>query len=535
MLKNGKLSDTSLNNSRERKLSKKNLTFFQMLIMNQLTEKKINSYLLNSNVSLAETLISEMKKEKYSDKVLSKIKNLLTIQVNNPSQRNISLMMLILKQIDYFKKFVILNKVDDLTLRLVCNNMVYLRIRKGEYVFHKDDVADNFYVIIQGQIAIMRPERKERKIEKDSSQKVKEEEKVVCILQNGEYFGDWGLLESKLRYASAFAFVDTDLFYLTRDKFEHSLSKTFRKTNNEQKTFLKESIPPFVKIGQFDFLFKTMTKCFFNKNEIVYKEGDNADKIYLIYEGEFSVRKNEGHGEGDIGKNLTKTIIHLSKGEFVGLETIKNFDHPDEKDLYKFKYETTLISNKDFNILFCLKTEMIKNFYKKEVKDFFLNLYNSRSNIIKNFYTKSIGLKHKFQITFRENIFKLKINTNASLLQSTQSSLNKLMNMERTKETKPKFIRESFSLTNIKTPTKKIFLSPTPVKPVKKIAFSPLTDRLTLSHNTFKYSNHSKSIYDAQCLSTNIFKTISSYSKEKNTYNTGTLSLPLVTNIIYKK
>lgn len=535
MLKNGKLSEVSLNNSRERKFSKKYLTFFQMLIMNQLTEQKINSYLLNSNISLIEMLISEMKKEKYSDKVLSKIKNLLTMQVSNPSQRNISLMMLILKQIDYFKKFLILNKVDDLTLRLVCNNMVYHRVRKGEYVFHKDDVADNFYVIIQGQIAIMRPERKEKKIEKDTNQKVKEEEKVVCILQNGEYFGDWGLLESKLRYASAFAYVDTDLFYLTRDKFEHSLSKTFRKTNNEQKTFLKESIPPFIKIGQFDFLFKTMTKCFYNKNEIVYKEGDIADKIYLIYEGEFAVRKNEGHGEGDIGKNLTKTIIHLSKGEFIGLETIKNFEHSDEKDLYNFKYETTLISNKDFNILFCLKTEMIKNFYKKEVKKFFLNLYNSRSNIIKNFYAKSIGLKQKFQITFRENIFKLKINTNASLLHSTQLSIKKFMNMERIKETKPKFIKESFSLTNIRTPSKKSFLSPTSLKRIKQIKLSPLTDRLTLSNNTFKFSNHSRSINDTQCLNTNVFKTISSYSKEKNTYNTGTLSLPLVTNIIYKK
>ena len=164
-----------------------------------------------------------------------------------------------------------------------------------------------------------------------------------------------------------------------------------------------------------------------------------------------------------------------------------------------------------------------------------MNLYNSRSNIIKNFYTKSIGLKQKFQITFRENIFKLKINTNASLLHSTQLSIKKLMNMERIKETKPKFIKESFSLTNIKTPSKKSFLSPPSLKRIKQIKLSPLTDRRTLSNNTFKFSNHSRSINDTQCLNTNVFKTISSYSKEKNAYNTGTLSLPLVTNIIYKK
>ena len=44
----------------------------------------------------------------------------------------------------------------------------------------------------------------------------------------------------KPRYASAFAYEDTDLFFLTRDKFEHTLSKSLRRTNNEQKEFLKE-------------------------------------------------------------------------------------------------------------------------------------------------------------------------------------------------------------------------------------------------------------------------------------------------------
>ena len=85
---------------RERRTNNnKCLSYFQKLMNNNLTDKKIEETMLQSSVSPPERLIIEMKKLKYSDTVLSKITNLISFQASNPTQRNIPLMMLIMKQL----------------------------------------------------------------------------------------------------------------------------------------------------------------------------------------------------------------------------------------------------------------------------------------------------------------------------------------------------------------------------------------------------------------------------------------------------
>ncbi len=44
-------------------------------------------------------------------------------------------------------------------------------------------------------------------------------ESHIITLEAGQYFGDWGLLEGKLRVASAIAVEDTELFYLDSKVF----------------------------------------------------------------------------------------------------------------------------------------------------------------------------------------------------------------------------------------------------------------------------------------------------------------------------
>ncbi len=64
---------------------------------------------------------------------------------------------------------------------------------------------------------------------------MKPEEKVVIeiremeklVMTNGQYFGDWGILEKRHRTASAFTLEDTDLFYLDAKAFESSFGVYF--------------------------------------------------------------------------------------------------------------------------------------------------------------------------------------------------------------------------------------------------------------------------------------------------------------------
>lgn len=48
-------------------------------------------------------------------------------------------------------------------------------------------------------------------------------EHEVLVLTEGQYFGEWGVLERKLRNASAVAAEDSDIFLLDTKSFEQSL------------------------------------------------------------------------------------------------------------------------------------------------------------------------------------------------------------------------------------------------------------------------------------------------------------------------
>ena len=221
----------------------------------------------------------------------------------------------------------------------------------------------------------------------------------------------------------------------------------------------------------------------------------------------------------------------MAKGEFVGLETIKNFELNEEGEndqINKYKYETTLISNNDFNILFCLKTEMIKNFYKGEVKEFFTNLYSIRNNIISDFYSKSIGLKQKYQITFRENLLKLQMDQKANLLHTTKESLSSLNAKKDLKlVNRPNLLKVNLSSFNLK------------LKPKKNVLSVPHSNRIIncMSDRTFATIDTKRNIHTrnkTSLIDNCVYRTLSNYSKE-NKYDTGTLTLPLVTNILCKR
>ena len=93
-------------------------------------------------------------------------------------------MTLIIKQLERFKKFINANKIDDATLHLICNYCDFILFKPKSYIFHIENIADSFYIIIAGKVSIRK---------KDNTE--------VVLLQNGDYFGDWGLIDKKKRNA----------------------------------------------------------------------------------------------------------------------------------------------------------------------------------------------------------------------------------------------------------------------------------------------------------------------------------------------
>lgn len=77
-----------------------------------------------------------------------------------------------------------------------------------------------------------------------------------------------------------------------------------------------------------------------NYNDVVYCEGEVANKIHLIFQGSFvllvkNLNKLSNLDKINIGKERLKTILKLEKGYVAGIEAIKS----------NSKYEQTLRVN----------------------------------------------------------------------------------------------------------------------------------------------------------------------------------------------
>jgi hypothetical protein len=73
------------------------------------------------------------------------------------------------------------------------------------------------------------------------------------VLTEGFCFGEWGLIEKKERYASAYALEKTDLFILDKHAFNLSFSKCLNKAENERKAFILNRVAPFREIPESKF------------------------------------------------------------------------------------------------------------------------------------------------------------------------------------------------------------------------------------------------------------------------------------------
>ena len=136
-------------------------------------------------------------------------------------------------------------------------------------------------------------------------------------------------------------------------------------------------------------------------------------------------------------------------------------------------------------------------------------------------------IKQKYQITFRENLLKLQMNQNANLLHTTKESLLSLSAKKELKVVnKPNLLKVNLSSFNLKLKAKKKVTS----VPHSNKLINCLSDRAFATIET-KRNTHGRN--KTSLISNCVYRTLSNYSKE-NKYDTGTLTLPLVTNIICK-
>ena len=179
---------------------------------------------------------------------------------------------------------------------LIAESTIHV-VKRGDTIFKKNDYTDSFWSVIEGGVGI----------EISAS--------VSVPLGRGEFFGEMGLISGRRRSATVKATKETVLLETPRkqmlkliasvDPLRIVLDKTFLVRAFQTTIFPEASAPMLAQVAE------TCTFKKFKKGEVLFREGDIGDALYVIRKGSVKVsRKNRE------GTDIIQTYI--AAGNYVG-------------------------------------------------------------------------------------------------------------------------------------------------------------------------------------------------------------------------
>lgn len=179
-------------------------------------------------------------------------------------------------------------------------------VRAGEVIFRQGDAGDLFYIVYSGRVRILHTTDLRKEVN-------------LGVRRRGDHFGETALIKDTPRNATARAADDTVLVALSGDAFHRFLfsrpelrryfDKFIRYTAIHQ--FLKSctdlaSITP----EEARELARRFHAEFFKQGDVVFRQGTEADKFYLVESGKLKVVRWE--------ESEREMINFLREGDFFG-------------------------------------------------------------------------------------------------------------------------------------------------------------------------------------------------------------------------
>jgi len=241
--------------------------------------------------------------------------------------------------------FSLLKEMSDENLFTIAKKVRELSLKAGEVIFDENDEGDDLYLLEKGSV----------KIKKETPFG----EQILSRITEGDFFGEMNFIDPATRSAEAVCEEDCQLFAVKRSGLEHlfekskevavhfywqfwkSLSKRTREANNLLKTFFEGSTaspkPPLsqeeisrsksisieldrkiqllqdrgLSSKELRLLAAFSREELYNKDDLIFREGDPGDKLYIILDGKVRITKNiPGAGE--------EALAILEKGDFFG-------------------------------------------------------------------------------------------------------------------------------------------------------------------------------------------------------------------------
>lgn len=244
-------------------------------------------------------------------------KEILKILRTDPESRNNSQINALVQYTQGIKFFKELSAKSTQSAHVsCCHHMFYEFVPKDEFVFRYGDQGTKFYIIIQGRVSVQTP---------TLNDKTGGYELVEALqLGDGAAFGELALEDSnKTRAASIKCVEDTHFAVIEKSDFKRILFKLVQDKRMELVNFLS-GLPLFKSwtkgsITKLTYFFKEKQ---YVRNQIIYREGETADEVFVVKEGEFKFNKKiQIQPQSDL-KNKNKKTNIINKQNQVHLNDV---------------------------------------------------------------------------------------------------------------------------------------------------------------------------------------------------------------------
>lgn len=185
-----------------------------------------------------------------------------------------------------------------------------ISIKAGEILFEQGDEGKSFYVVYSGKIRILQINEFNR-------------ETNLGVRTRGDHFGETALITGKARNASARAAEDSVLIRINTESFNKYLFTKPELREYFDKFIKSTSINQFLKSctdlsqltpKELQELVRKLNSEYYKEGDVVFRQGAEPDKFYLIENGKVKVVRWE--------ENKQETINFLREGDFFGEKAI---------------------------------------------------------------------------------------------------------------------------------------------------------------------------------------------------------------------
>ncbi len=195
--------------------------------------------------------------------------------------------------------------LDEDVLKQLRQSATLVSLNTGEMVFSEGEPGDEFYIIYMGKIRLVKTEG-DREIN-------------LGIKTKGDHFGETALIKDAVRNAGARAAEDTVLISFNRAAFDKHIFFKPEIRDYFDKFIKYASIQRFLKVytrlsklppKDLQELVKNFQSESFNEGDVVFRQGMDADKFYLLEKGKMKIVKWE--------KDDQTILNFLHDGDFFG-------------------------------------------------------------------------------------------------------------------------------------------------------------------------------------------------------------------------